>query len=78
MSDQAPDKKYRIWSLTSQKYLALKEDGASNPTVDCTGTEELQSSKLHFLACYIFVDVATSDFCYVIILFLFLLFCKAK
>ncbi|XP_078347358.1 uncharacterized protein LOC144632560 [Oculina patagonica] len=45
MSDQAPDKKYRIWSLTSQKYLALKEDGASNPTVDCTGTEELQSTE---------------------------------
>lgn len=69
---QAPDKKYRIWSLTSQKYMVLKEDGGSNPTADCTGTEEQQSSKLHILVCYNFVDVAASDFCYVI-LFLFII-----
>jgi len=41
-----PENNYRIWSLTSQKFLVLKTNDDNTVTVDCTGTGQEQSGKL--------------------------------
>ena len=72
------NKKYRIWSLRSQDFLGLKENGSNAPTADCTATEEVQSSKLHSQVCHAFVIVAPSDFCCVIIIIVFIIISQIK
>ena len=39
------NKKFRMWSLSSRGNLVLKENGGNTPTAECTGVDELPSSK---------------------------------